>query len=100
MQCKHYQILLGRTCGWSLWTGGRFTEVVFKTGSTVAETEFENSRKITSELTPLIINQSIQYNINEKKVKKLKQDTKKIKENNYKSCLQELIAQMNETEGV
>ena len=33
----------------------------------LAETEFENSCKITSELTPLIINKSIQYNINEKK---------------------------------
>ena len=64
----------------------------------LAETEFENSCKIMSELTPLIINQSIQYNINEKKVKQLKQDIKRIKENNYKSCLQELIAQMNEKE--
>ena len=27
----------------------------------LAESEFENSRKITSEFTPLIINQSIQY---------------------------------------
>ena len=33
----------------------------------LAETEFENSCKITSELTPLIINKSIQYNVNEKK---------------------------------
>ena len=30
----------------------------------LAETEFKNSRKIISELTPLIINQSSQYNIN------------------------------------
>ena len=35
MQCKYYQILLGRTCEWSLWRVGRFIEVVFKTGSTV-----------------------------------------------------------------
>ena len=35
----------------------------------LVETEFENSRKITSELTPLIINQSIQYIINERKIK-------------------------------
>ena len=62
----------------------------------LAETEFENLRKITSELTPLIINQSIQYNINERKVKQLNQDTKLIKENDYKSCLQELIVQMDE----
>ena len=34
MQCKYYQILLGWTCEWSLWRGGRFKEVVFKTGST------------------------------------------------------------------
>ena len=62
----------------------------------LAEAEFENSRKITSELTPLTINQSIQYNINESKVKQLKHDIKRIKEKNYKSCLQELIVQMNE----
>ena len=61
----------------------------------LAETEFENSRKFTSELTSLIINQSIQYNINERKVKQLKQYIKRIKENNYKSCLQELIFQVN-----
>ena len=35
MQCKYYQILLERTYEWSLWRGGRFIEVVFKTGSTV-----------------------------------------------------------------
>ena len=35
MQCKYYQILLGWTCEWSLWRGGHFIEVVFKTGSTV-----------------------------------------------------------------
>ena len=35
MQCKYHQILLGRTYEWSLWRGGRFIEVVFKTGSTV-----------------------------------------------------------------
>ena len=35
MQCKYYQILLGRTYEWSLWRGGRSIEVVFKTGSTV-----------------------------------------------------------------
>ena len=54
----------------------------------LAETEFENSRKIMSELTPLIINQSSQYNINERKVKQLKQDMKRIKESNYKNFLQ------------
>ena len=35
MQCKKYQILLGQTCKWSLWGGGRFIEVVFKIGTTV-----------------------------------------------------------------
>ena len=64
----------------------------------LAETEFQNSRKITSELTPLIINQSSQYNINERKAKQLKQDIKRIKESNYKSCLQKLIVQMDEKE--
>ena len=63
----------------------------------LAKTEFENSRKITSELTSLI-NQSSQYNINERKAKQLKQDIKRIKESNYQSCLQELIVQMNEKE--
>ena len=38
MQCKYYQILLGQTCECSLWRGSRFTEVVFKTGSTVGPT--------------------------------------------------------------
>ena len=61
----------------------------------LAETEFENSRKITSELTPLTINQSSQYNINSRKAKQLKQDLKRIKESNYKSCLKDLIVQMN-----
>ena len=54
----------------------------------LAETEFENSRKIMSELTLLIINQSSQYNINERKAKQLKQDMKLIKESNYKYFLQ------------
>ena len=36
MQCKYYQKLLGWTCEWSLRRGGRFIEVVFKTGSTVS----------------------------------------------------------------
>ena len=40
----------------------------------LAETEFENPRKITSELTPLIIYQSIRYNISETKVKQLNQN--------------------------
>ena len=64
----------------------------------LAETEFENSRKITSELTPLIINQSSQYIISERKAKQLKQDMKRITENNCKSFLQELNVQMNEKE--
>ena len=37
MQCKYYQILLGRTCEWLLWRGGRFIEVAFNAGSTVTE---------------------------------------------------------------
>ena len=52
----------------------------------LAETEFENSRKITSELPSLIITQSSQHNINERNAKQLRQDIKQIKENNYKSC--------------
>ena len=61
----------------------------------LGEAELENSCKITSELTPLVTNQSIQYNINERKVKQLKQDIKRTKKNNYRSCLQELIVQMS-----
>ena len=38
----------------------------------LAETESENSLKITSEFTPLIMNQSSEYNINERKAKQLK----------------------------
>ena len=45
-----------------------------------------------------MINQSSQYNINERKPKQLKQDIKRIKESNCKSCLQELMVQMNEKE--
>ena len=45
----------------------RYSELAIAIFYELAETEFENSRKITSELTPLIINQSIQCNINEKK---------------------------------
>ena len=40
MQCKYYQILLGQTYEWSLWGGGCFIEVVFKTGSTVTTLMF------------------------------------------------------------
>ena len=54
----------------------RYSELAITIFHELAETEFENSRKITSELTPLIINQSIRYNINERKVKQLKQDIK------------------------
>ena len=74
--------------------GGLAIQVFYE----LVETEFENSCKITSEFTPLIINQSSQYNINERKAKQLKQDIKRIKESNYKSCLQELIVQMDEKE--
>ena len=72
--------------------GGLAIQVFYE----LVETEFENSCKITSEFTPLIINQNSQYNINERKAKQLKQDINQMKENNYKSCLQELIVQINE----
>ena len=36
--------------------------------------------------------------MNERKAKQLKQDIKRIKESNYKSCLQEVIVQVNEKE--
>ena len=74
--------------------GGLAVQIFYE----LAETEFENSRKITLELTPLIIIQSSQHNINERKAKQMKQDIKWIKESNHKSCLQELIVQLNEKE--
>ena len=76
----------------------RYSELAIPIFYELAEAEFENSSKITSEPTSLIINQTIPYNINERKVKQLKPDIKRIKENNYKSCLQKLIVQMNEKE--
>ena len=53
---------------------------------------------ILVDVQPLTINQSIQYNINKRKTKQLKLDIKRIKENIFKSCLQELKSQMNEKE--
>lgn len=47
-----------------------------------------------------MLNQNIQYNIDEKNVEHLKQDLKWIKENFWKNCLQELILQMNEREKI
>ena len=38
MQCKYYRKLPGQTCERLLWRGGRFIQVVFKTGSTVFTT--------------------------------------------------------------
>ena len=41
-------------------------------------------------------NENREQNSDQRKVKQLKQDIKQIKENTYRSCLQELISQMNE----
>ena len=40
-------------------------------------------------------NENREQNSDQRKVKQLKQDIKQIKENTYRSCLQELISQMN-----
>ena len=55
MQCKYYQILLGWTCKWSLWRGGRFVEVVFKTGSTVPKLTNYSQSQLTFNCSKLTI---------------------------------------------
>ena len=56
-----------------------------------------NSRKITSELTALIKQQSLQYGIIEDNLKKLKTEIKKKrKEENYENVIQRLTTEMND----
>ena len=56
-----------------------------------------NSRKITSELTALIKQQSLQYDIIEDNLKKLKTEiNKKRKEENYENVIQRLTTEMND----
>ena len=61
--------------------GGLAIPIFHETG----EIEFMNSSKITSELTPLIIQQCLQCNIHENILKKLKTEVKESKEENYKN---------------
>ena len=72
MQCKYNQILLGQTYEWSLWRGGHFIEVVFKTGLTVVNTFLRVStdtwidtkfpkRKCTHEADNFAINCSFEF---------------------------------------
>ena len=41
-------ILLGWTCEWSLWRGGHFIEVIFKTGLTIICEIFDRCGEISS----------------------------------------------------
>ena len=53
------------------------------------ETEFMNFSKITSELKALIKKQSLQYNIIEDNLKKLKTEIKKINKESYKNVIKD-----------
>ena len=55
-----------------------------------AKFEYENSRKITKQLTNLIINQDPIYTVNSSEVSKLKIKIKTEKEERYKNILQKL----------
>ena len=57
-----------------------------------------NSSKITSELTALIKQQSLQYDIIEDNLKKLKTEIKKSKGENYKNVTGRIITEMNDKE--
>ena len=57
-----------------------------------------NSSKITSELTALIKQQSLQYDKIEDNLKKLKTEIKKSKGENYKNVTGRIITEMNDKE--
>ena len=57
-----------------------------------------NSSKITSELTALIKQQSLQYDIIEDNLKKLKTEIKKSKGENYKNVTGRITTEMNDKE--
>ena len=65
-----------------------------------AEIEFINPRKITAELKILIKQQSLQCDVIEDNLKKLKTEIKKQKEENYKNVIERLTTEMNDKKHV
>ena len=63
-----------------------------------AQIEFMNSTKITSELTTLIKQQSLQYDIHQDNLKKLKSKIKKLREENYKNVTERITTEINDNE--
>ena len=65
-----------------------------------AEIEFINPRKITAELKILIKQQSLQCDVIEDNLKKLKTEIKKPKEENNKNVIERLTTEMNDKKHV
>ena len=63
-----------------------------------ARIEFMNSTKITSELTTLIKQQNLQYDIHQDNLKKLKSKINKPREENYKSVTERITREINDKE--
>ena len=63
-----------------------------------AQIEFMNSTKITSELTTLIKQQSLQYDIHQDNLKKLKSKINKLREENYKNVTERITTEINDKE--
>ena len=57
-----------------------------------------NPSKITSELAVLIKQQTLQYDIIEGNLKKLKTEIKNSKKENYKNAIERLITEMKDKE--
>ena len=67
----------------------------------MSEIEFTNSNKIIPELTTLIkfqINKSLEYDIYEDNLRKLKTEIKKSKQENYKNVADRIITEINDIE--
>ena len=67
----------------------------------MSEIEFTNSNKIIPELTTLIkfqINKSLEYDIYEDNLRKLKTEIKKSKQENYKNVADRIITEINDKE--
>ena len=67
----------------------------------MSEIEFTNSNKIIPELTTLIkfqINKSLEYDIYEDNLRKLKTKIKKSKQENYKNVADRIITEINDIE--
>ena len=67
----------------------------------ISEIEFTNSNKIIPELTTLIkfqINKSLEYDIYEDNLRKLKTEIKKSKQENYKNVADRIITENNDKE--